>query len=282
LKTKTLTLSILLLLSHLVSLAQTYTVIYVNGDVTNQGKTITIGQHLAGTQHLSASDKNAFVCFLHPKLGKLGLNFAAGKPVPVKDGKEKHSELYELTIEDYITKYDTRKVAAVRGLDYVSFFRSFPGDSLHRLLLIENDTIPLITGQQVTLRPGDRFSACSYAGKDSVCRELPMIDTSFLIISAAAFSPDKRGMVQWKLRLSFTDSGRGQTLSFRPDVYHSYMMQRRELILLIGAFKDAFTESYAGDRQKIREELYNYLTDFYGKFHTETVDKIWDTVAADR
>ena len=274
-KATSLFLLLFILFLHKVS-GQTYTVVDFGGKILSKGILIHRGDHLQSLQHLSGS-KDAFVCFIYPGEGKSLLTFEKGKPTKSNESTtgEDHSELYELTIGDFIKAHLSRKTAAKRGFDYFSFFRDFPIGEQPRLLVIDQDTLPLKTHSGLHIRKGDEFVAIVYTGKDSIKRTLRHEDSTFLFMSRSDFAlrANFTGEFIWKLKFVFREDGKIQQADFPNSPYISSILTKKDLLEIIRVFHSKYANS-----DILREQVFAHLDDFYGKFHQETVQRLINSV----
>jgi hypothetical protein len=125
---------------------------------------------------------------------------------------KRHSELYEVSIGEYFRKLgtQTQNLNTRNGeFDWLDYFRNFNNDPGRRLLIVNNEKIPLVS-KYLTLTPNVSLFACRYKGGDS-STILLHIESDSLILNYASFglnSSTDNITFSWKLKLGFREKGK--------------------------------------------------------------------------
>jgi hypothetical protein len=263
--------------------AQDYTVSKVIGVVYNNNKTLKKGDIINDLSRLTAESPNAAIRLISAQKGIIPISFAGGKKV---NANTTHSELYELVLGDFISKFTAYKnmkgmktKGATDRFDWFDFFYNFYddstkastlGDTLYRkMLIIENQKMPL-KSELLRLNSNFKLLTCSYFNKtDSITKELPVIADS-ITFPASAF-PSTRSF-DWKLKLNSTDKqNKNLTLTITDMPIRSIILTKKELKDVIAVFLTDWKSNYK-DLDEAKNDFYDYLELNYGKFYRPAIE----------
>src|SRR5688500_8576336 len=140
---------VILLLFVLRINGQPYIVTHITGNVYHNKKPLKLKDRLDDTAGLQATSRRAEVGFLHSTRGRVMVSFNLGKPVQ-QASTNKNSELYSLTLQEYVRDYTMTKRLTRRGevFDFVDFFEDTIGvGSPIPLLIVPGKGISLVSNK---------------------------------------------------------------------------------------------------------------------------------------
>jgi hypothetical protein len=263
--------------------AQNYTVSKIIGVVYNNNKILKKGDIINDLSQLRAESPNAAIRLISPQKGSIPISFAGGKKV---NTNTTHSELYELVIGDFISKftaYKNMKSMKTKGgtdrFDWFDFFYNFYddstkastlGDTVYRkMLIIENQKMPL-KSELFKLNLGAKLLTCTYINKtDSITKELPIVNDSITFLTSAF--PSTKSF-DWKLKLNSTDKqNKSLTLTITDMPIQSVILTKKELKDVIGVFLTNWKSNYK-DLDEAKNDFYDYLELNYGRFYRPAIE----------
>lgn len=241
--------------------------------VYQDGKRVPVHGTVDLTKDLLVNDPSAML-HLQDENGRLfTVSFRNGKKVVMNLPEAEHSELYEIIVTDYlksiqhITSHLTGKPY---DMDWLSYFNNFETDSGKRLLIIDNEEIPL-KSKFITLVPGQELYARVYQGSDSSVHKL-VIRNEILTLNAVSFglNPETRKAVfRWKLQLGYSKDNH-QLYTDISEVLKSRLIDLNEL-------KEEMV-FFAGNRSiapnELEQRLKSFLFATYGKYNSLMVDPL--------
>ena len=249
-----------------VCLAQTYSVSAVRGNVYWNDKLLKNGDVLTNPQTLTSDNTASKIRLLNPQTGSILVSFANGKPA-IQNSANKHSELYVITIQTYITNYGASRLLTTKGdFDWVLFFvDSCKG----KMAVFEDEKIPL-TSTHIQLDSSVRFMAIINMNTGMVFKNIPVINDS-LVFARNIFPPGKP--VTWKFALSYSENNKTDTSVINDTPIVSQFITAGELKELIVDFTENWRTNYK-DEKEAKNDFYSYLFFNYGAFYNGNIDKI--------
>ncbi len=248
---------------------QTYSVSALMGNVYYNSKLVKKGDTLANPENLFADNASAKIRLLNPQTGSVMISFINSKPV-VAQNADTHSELYELTVKEYISKYYKKPLTgylSTRGSDF-DWFVFFVDSVKNRMPVFENEKIPL-TGSTVVPDTA-KFLAVVYNGNDSVFKDIPVINDS-LFFPAGIFPMD--GSFTWRLAMSYADNNSRHISIITHEPIVSRVISENDLEKLLQDFLKDWKQNYAS-ANKAKLDLYAFLSFNYGYFYYVSLDKM--------
>lgn len=246
--------------------AQTYSVSAVRGNVYWNDKLLKNGDVLTNPETLTSDNTASKIRLLNPQTGSILVSFANGKPA-IHNSANKHSELYTITVQPYITNYGASRVLTTKGdFDWVLFFvDSCKG----RMAVFEDEKIPL-TSTHIQLDSTVRFMAIINMDTAIAFKNIPVINDS-LVFTRNIFSAEKP--VTWKLALRYTENNKTDTSVINDTPIVSQFITADKLQELIHDFTDNWKTNYK-DEKELKNDFYTYLFFNYGAFYNGDVDKL--------
>jgi hypothetical protein len=256
----------ILLLTSKVSFTQTYSVSAVRGNVYWNSKLLKNGDVLTNPETLTSDNTSSKIRLLNPQTGSILVSFANSKPA-IQNSANKHSELYTITIQPYISSYGASRVLTTKGdFDWVLFFvDSCKG----RMAVFEDEKIPL-TSTHIQLDSSVRFMAITNMDTGMAFKNIPVINDS-LVFAGNIFPPGKP--VTWKLALSYSENNKTDTSVINDTPIVSQFITADELKQLIVDFTENWRTNYK-DEKEAKNDFYSYLFFNYGAFYNGNIDKI--------
>ncbi len=267
---------IFILTSHLAnkSAAQYATVTHIQGKIYKNGTLLKISDKVTASDTLKTDDSNSQLGLLDIKQGRIFIKFLNGKPLKTKS-EDKHSELFALTVGEYIQKYTTVKILTHKGsFDLIDFFSDTTGNQVPiRIMLIEDQKLPLVSSK-VSFTSSDKLFMCGVQNSDTICKVLPLTKDSIWIYGGIF----KKG--SWTEQTTLLKVGyfiENQYMErYFPYQLKISVVKKAVLIEIIQAFKRNFMSFYQGDESSLRKDIYAEISYWYGRFYEPDVDKLID------
>ena len=161
---KYLSLIVLSFFLFLKAVCQEFFIIKIHGIIYHNNVQLTEGSKITDLTNLTATSKTAALRVLIPGKGSYPISFEAGQRVAIKD-RNNHSELYELSVQEYINKFSSFKASMkTKGLthfDWINYFYDFSKDYIERkMLIIQSQKIQ--TESNIFKKTGYKLYGCKY------------------------------------------------------------------------------------------------------------------------
>ncbi len=259
--------------------AQVYFVTRVAGNVYFNHKPLKLRDKLTSVSYITSNDKNAELCLFSPQKGKLRLTFANSKPIPMGAGEANKSELYELTVGEFLLDYTYNKILTARGdFDLFTFFNNAKSeDGTNKILLVEGEALP-VKSAKLNTQPGDKFFFCAVSGKDTLCNEITrtrdvlVFDQAFLH-KIATLNSQNAGEAPGMIKIGYIEKNDYREEYFPKPVYITFLKQA-DLHVLVDLFKQGLSTRYHNSKDELLADIEDHLAYCYGNFYQPAIEQL--------